>query len=931
VLDCSVMEPKAPAQVCWIYASEDEPTARELLRFASVLEAQGQIQSTSLIDIERNQLRGARLEALSRADVAMFLCSPSLFEGPEAGGWHHAIKMVGERTRVVPVVLSSTKLPPRLASFQVLPHDGNPIMARRNRDEALLEVIQGLQEIINFRSDVVPEPHRVAYEVATDRSGPSQHLMWSPKLRLGDSDISPTTKFHDASLEAFLGHDINEIFSLDGPPTVTFVEPPRFLELQLALRTMGTGLIVEGPSKVGKSTAIRKAMEAMGVAGSDQIWWYGQRPPPLDAFRKKLDELLDASHNTWLFIDDFHHLEDEQYRRELASAMKVLADQPVRHGKVTLIGINPLGSSLVQLMPDLDGRFRIIRLDVDKDWRRSTKIAELIVLGERAANIRFKRRDEFVVAAAGSFFLAQYLCNMAAVKAGIHRVQQELVEIELGPVDVVSAIQSELAARFRAPMLDFAAFDAAPPPRGAGLSLLWLLARSGDGAISVREARLRFPMLGAAFDWFLASNLARCFQEHPHLKGLLYYNRATQTLTMENPQLKFYLRELDWEELAQASGHGRVRFHPEDGPVWPIMGSGNAAGASIVTATVILAEEVPTPGSKVPRRVLHLSDLHFATKDQATVWYSQLAADLREQQVDRLDALVVSGDLVNRADPLEYDAARLFLEQLMSGFSLSARHVVLVPGNHDVSWSLSEAAYQPYRRTRYAGTLVPGAYIEHSGGIIEVRDEEAYRKRFQPFAELYRAIKGVAYPLAYEEQATISDLADVGVCIVGLNSAWEIDHHYRDRASIHPVALANALLQLGAPSPARLRIAVFHHPIHSGEDARIRDAGFLQQLAVHGFRLVLHGHVHKADAEVYRYDRIEGGRRIELVAAGTFGAPTHEWVPGYPLQYNLLLVGPDRVTVETRCRREISGAWEPDARWRQGPGKDPLARYVIDR
>jgi len=179
------------------------------------------------------------------------------------------------------------------------------------------------------------------------------------------------------SLESVLGgRDINEIFLLDGPPTVTFVEPPRFAELQLALRTMGTGLIVEGPSKVGKSTAIRKAMEVMGVAGGDQTWWYGQRPPPLDAFRKKLDELLGATRKTWLFIDDFHHLEDERYRRELASAMKVLADQPVRYSKVTLIGINPLGSSLVQVMPDLDGRFRIIRLDVDKDWHRSTKIAE---------------------------------------------------------------------------------------------------------------------------------------------------------------------------------------------------------------------------------------------------------------------------------------------------------------------------------------------------------------------------------------------------------------------------------------------------------------------------------------------------------------------------------------------------------------------------
>jgi 3',5'-cyclic AMP phosphodiesterase CpdA len=932
------MELKAPAQVVWIYASEDKPIAHELLRLAAVLEGTGLIQNTS-VEIERNQSGEPRLEPIPRADVAMILCSQSIFEDPEAPGWRLAAELAlgGEHTRVVPVLLNSTRIPRRIRSFQVLPRDGNPILARRDRDEALLEVIRGLQEIINFRSDApsassrMPRPRAALQEIssfgadAPKAARPRSYAM--PAAPAAAPVAAPARPSSESA--PLIRRDINDIFPLDGPPTVTFVEPPRFAELQHALRRMGTGLLVEGPSKVGKSTAIQKAMEALGVPESDQTWWFGQRPPPLDELRKKIDELIAAQRDTWLFIDDFHHLEDARYRRELASGMKVLADKPQdkRHGKVTLIGINPLGSSLVQVMPDLEGRFRIIRLDVEKDWQRSTQIAELIIRGEQAANLRFTRRDELVVAAAGSFFLAQYLCNMAAVKAGIHEAPLELVEIDLGPADVIASIQGELAHRFRGPMLDFAAFDAAPPPRGAGLSLLWLLAfHSSDGSFPVREARLRFPMLNAAFDWLLESNLSRCFQEHPALQGLLYYNRATQTLTMENPQLKFYLRELDWEEFARASGHGHVRFHSEDGPLWPVTG-----GPSVTVDAVTVTSEGVTSVPSQTRRLLHLSDLHFATQDQATIWYAQLAADLREQQVDRLDALVVSGDLVNRADRLEYDAARLFLEKLMVGFSLSARQVVLVPGNHDVSWQLSEEAYQPHRRTRYAGKLVPGAYIEHAGGLIEVRDDDAYRRRFEPFAELYRAIKGAPYPLAYEEQATIDDLADAGVCFLGLNSAWEIDHHFRDRASIHMEALANALLKLGAPSASQLRIAVFHHPIHSGEDARIRDAAFLQQLAVHGFRIVLHGHVHKAGDELYRHDRTEGGRRLDLVAAGTFGAPTHEWVPGYPLQYNLLLVRPDKITVETRCRREVNGAWGPDAHWSQGPGKDPLPRYFIDR
>jgi hypothetical protein len=375
-----------------------------------------------------------------------------------------------------------------------------------------------------------------------------------------------------------VGHSIDEIFRLDGPPTFTFIEPPEFATLKARLRTMGTGLIVEGPSKVGKSTAIRKAMEALGIADTDQLWWRGQKLPPLDEFSRTLDGLLEAVRDSWLFIDDFHHVEDERYLRELASTMKVLADLPTRHAKVTVVGINPLGNSLVQVMPDLGGRFRVMRLDIEKDWKGSTKIAELIIRGESAANLRFTRRDELVIAAGGSLFLAQYLCNVAAAKAGVLEAPPETVEIELGPVEVIAAIQDELSARFRAPMIDFASFDAAPPARGAALSLLWLLARSSDGFISVRDARLSFPMLHAAFEWLLANNLSRCFQDHPRLKGLLYYNRVAQTLTMEDPQLKFYLRALDWEELARASGHGEVRFHAEDGPLWPITASVHMTG-----------------------------------------------------------------------------------------------------------------------------------------------------------------------------------------------------------------------------------------------------------------------------------------------------------------------------------------------------------------
>ena len=874
------------ARVAWVYRREDETYARELARLSAVLELQGSIKNLGLFELRANQTpTGSLVELLRSADVVMVLVSPDLL-GSEWALREIDLAQRSLSVRVIPVLLRPVSaIPTEFGANQVLPRDGTAIAARRDRDEGLLEVLRGLQETVTFRR----------------RKGKGQAPVQAPTL-------SRLT--------------INDIFRLDGPPTVTFVPPSRFAELKLELVTMGTGLIVEGPSKVGKSTAVKRGLGDLHVTSEQQTWWLGHQLPPLNEFERALDDLLAAKERRWVFIDDFHYVEDERYRRALAFRMKALADQDRRSAKVTLIGINPLGASLAQAMPDLAGRFRVMR--IDRDPAQSTKIAELILQGERAANIRFTRREEFIVAAGGSFFIAQLLCNRAAVQAGVLEPAGREVLISLGLRDVVAGIRDELAARFRNPLLEFAAFDEKPPPRGAGLSLLWLLARSAEDFIALKEARLRFPRLSPVFDWFLASNLSRCFQAHPSLKGLLYFNRATATLTMEDPQLRFYLRELDWPSFAGASGHGAVSFHPEDGPLWPVTGN---AVAAVEPARADARGAV----GEVERRVLHLSDLHFSSADQALTAYAQLAADLRQQGCEKLDALLVSGDVTNRALPAELEAARLFLEKVMNGFSLAVRAVVVVPGNHDVNWELSRSAYPLKYRSDYPGPLAPGSFIEFSPEVIAVREEEAYRRRFEPFAAFFRSLTGEEYPLAPDEQAVVADLPGAGLCVLGLNSAWEIDHHYRDRASIETRSLARALVQLGPPEQdPRLRVALFHHPLQSDEDSRIRDTSFLQQLAVNGFVLVLHGHVHKSDAAVYRYDRSVGGRTIQIITAGTFGAPTCEWRAGYPLQYNLLRVGGERIIVETRCRREENGAWEPDARWLQGHGKDPLPRYTID-
>lgn len=136
--------------------------------------------------------------------------------------------------------------------------------------------------------------------------------------------------------------------------------------------------------------------------------------------------------------------------------------------------------------------------------------------------------------------------------------------------------------------------------------------------------------------------------------------------------------------------------------------------------------------------------------------------------------------------------------------------------------------------------------------------------------------------------------------ILGLNSAWQLDHHYKARVSINDAALSQALKEINRTPDYQncpIKIAVWHHPIDSPGADRIKDSHFLERLVVNGFRFFLHGHIHQAQKSFYDYDSDRGLFRI---CAGTFGAPTHELTTATPWQYHLLNFQGDRLTVRSR-------------------------------
>jgi ABC-type ATPase involved in cell division len=135
---------------------------------------------------------------------------------------------------------------------------------------------------------------------------------------------------------------LEEVFKIGGVPTYTFVEPSECARLRVALRTAGRGVVVEGPSGIGKSTAVSRALDELEPESGIQT--LTARDPGDVGYIELLPETTDFG---VVVIDDFHVLRDRT-RRDIADLLKRLADTESKRSKLIIVGINRAGDSLIE-------------------------------------------------------------------------------------------------------------------------------------------------------------------------------------------------------------------------------------------------------------------------------------------------------------------------------------------------------------------------------------------------------------------------------------------------------------------------------------------------------------------------------------------------------------------------------------------------------
>lgn len=513
------MTMEKPIKVFCSYARKDERYLQELKMHLMALQRQGIISLWTDTDISPGTVWEKEIaEQLFSAQIILllvsadFLASEYVFskEMSKALERHQS----GE-ARVIPIILRPViwRDTP-FAKLQALPRDGKPVTdrSRGSIDEAFFEIAEGI---------------RLACEEL--------------QLKREDKPVTPDER-------PILMYPLDQVFVKSGFPHLTFVEREDFGLLKLALAQPGRGVIIEGPSGVGKTTALRRALEEVQIkrktAKTVELIQLSARDPD---HRDRLTT-LPKWHRGTVIIDDFHRL-DLSLSRNIVDYLKYLADTEPESKKLVIVGIPQSGQMLVDISFDVATRIDIFKWGKVKD----ELILQMIGKGESVLNIEFDRRTDIVLAASGSLNVAQFLCLYICLKEKVEETQSQRRIVHCDVNTAISNVTTDLARKFSEPMRRFAAMGGHKDI--TCLRLLEELALSDEGFLSLPHLKDRKRELTHGIERFINERwMAKLYNEYPTCMNHLFFDQMTDALVAEDPQLTFYLKKIQFATMAKAAG-----------------------------------------------------------------------------------------------------------------------------------------------------------------------------------------------------------------------------------------------------------------------------------------------------------------------------------------------------------------------------------------
>ena len=416
---------------------------------------------------------------------------------------------------VIPIVYRTTSWDRQpFGRLVALPTGGMPVAKWTSRDEAMINIVDGVRLAADeFRQSVSPTPASLQQEILS------------------------------STAEQKIIRDLGEVFKPSGVPVLTFVEPDDFVEFRMALRQPGLGIVLEGPSGIGKTTILRHAVKQDAHRLGHFRILSARKPADIEEIKR-----LPGGHTGLVAVDDFHRLPNS-LQDQLADYLKLLADDDSAVAKLVIVGIPGTAQGLVALGSDLATRIRVFR----PGWAADNLVLQMVEKGEAALNITFDGTADIVLASVGSLLTAQMLCWHLAWMAGIEHTIETRAIVRTDIARARARVTDSLRIKYQPMIDDFIVLD--DSTESLCVELLLCLAKTLDGILRLKVVQQEHPDLKSSIDRIFGHRLATGFGDaHPHIAEHLYYDARGMRLIADDPQFIFYTRQLNRDELLEAAG-----------------------------------------------------------------------------------------------------------------------------------------------------------------------------------------------------------------------------------------------------------------------------------------------------------------------------------------------------------------------------------------
>jgi Uncharacterized conserved protein (DUF2075) len=325
---------------------------------------------------------------------------------------------------------------------------------------------------------------------------------------------------------------LEEVFRTEGVPEFTFVPPPNYNEILLDVRRPGKPVVIEGQSGTGKTTCVRQIIAQLDDG----------RPTEYLAARNathisRIESVVTEQAPGRYVIDDFHRL-SQHLQEQIADVAKLAAETgDASLPKLVIIGINQVGSELIQLVPDIAKRTGIHKIAPGEP----DDIARLITNGCERLNVKIQGAEQIYAETLGDYWLTQQICQSICGAANVTETVDELQTIEFALSDIRNRVVARLRGAYYPAVKEFCRGRRFRPSNDPYFKLLRAVGQQASSIVDLNEMANSVPEVRGSINNIKERRLEVLIESKPPVARNFYYNSETKNFAIEDPALFYFI------------------------------------------------------------------------------------------------------------------------------------------------------------------------------------------------------------------------------------------------------------------------------------------------------------------------------------------------------------------------------------------------------